>query len=249
MISLQSTLTACVPLLLDDFQRAHSRLFEEEHLARLASRLLAFAREGVPSAFPLPHFAAECTPPLADTWAPFRESVAQWLAAEDKLSPPLLQRFADALVAAGCKRLLILLGQRLTPASLTDARAIPPTRARLLASANREHNPADHLTVSARALSKHAHRSPEAFWGGEVRGSVPEKNARAVEVLNRILDNTTWWNVFGHFAHDLVYEARVPSGHGARWGFGGDEFIGFLEPFDEERCPSLEQEEDAAGPP
>ena len=38
-------------------------------------------------------------------------------------------------------------------------------------------------------------------------------------------DSATWWNVFGHFAHEVVYEARVPSGHGARWGFGGDEFI------------------------
>jgi hypothetical protein len=251
IISLQDTLRASFPLLPMDFRAAHAWLFEEEHVARLADRLLRFAREGVPAAFPLPHFAAECTPPLSDAWAFFREPVAQWQAADDKLSPPLLQRFADALPAAGCKNLLILLGQRLTPASLTDARAIPPARARLLASANREHNPADHLTVAARALSKHAHRSLEAFWGGEVRGSVAEKNARAVEVLNRILDHATWWNVFGHFAHDLVYEARVPSGHGARWGFGGDEFIGFLEPFDEERCPSLEQEadEDAAGPP
>ena len=34
-----------------------------------------------------------------------------------------------------------------------------------------------------------------------------------------------------HFKHVLVYEARVSSGHGARWGHGGDEFIGFLEPF------------------
>jgi hypothetical protein len=52
-------------------------------------------------------------------------------------------------------------------------------------------------------------------------------------MLLHILDNTTWWNVFGHFKHVLVYEARVPSGHGARWGQGGDELIGFLEPFDE----------------
>ena len=250
MTSLQDTLKASAALLPEDFRAAHARLFEDEPLALLADRLLRCAREGVPAGFPLPHFAAECTPPLGDAWAFFREPVAQWQAADDQLSPALLRRFADALAAAGCKNMLILLGQRLTPASLTEAQAIPPARARLLASANREHNPADHLTVVARALSKHAHRSREAFWGGEVRGCVAEKNARAAEVLNRILDNTTWWNVFGHFAHELVYEVRVPSGHGARWGFGGDEFIGFLEPFDEEQCPSLGQGEDegAAGP-
>jgi len=37
----------------------------------------------------------------------------------------------------------------------------------------------------------------------------------------------------------VVFEARLPTGHGARWGHGGEEFIGFLEPFDEEKCPSL----------
>jgi hypothetical protein len=37
--------------------------------------------------------------------------------------------------------------------------------------------------------------------------------------------------VFGHFQHEVVYEARVRSGHGARWAQGGAEFIGFLEPF------------------
>jgi hypothetical protein len=37
----------------------------------------------------------------------------------------------------------------------------------------------------------------------------------------------------------VVFEARLSSGHGARWGHAGGEFIGFLEPFDEARCPSL----------
>jgi hypothetical protein len=217
----------------------HARLFEEEHLRRLADRLLALAEQGVPDGFPPPHFAAECTPPLAEAWAPFREPMRLWRAAPDRLAGPLLRGFADALVAAGTRNLLVLLGQRLTPASITDARAIPPARAQLLAAANREHNPADYLTVAARALTKHVPRAGGVFWG-EVRGSVAEKNARAAQLLGAILDNATWWNVFGHFQHDVVYEARVPSGHGARWGFGGRDFIGFLEPFDEEKCPSLE---------
>jgi hypothetical protein len=240
VVSLQETLRAGVPLLPEAFRLEHARLFEQEHLARLAGRLLDFAGHGVPAAPPPPHFAAECTPPLTEAWAFFRGPVAEWRAAADRLAEPLPQRFADALVAAGTRNLLLLLGQRLTPASITDARAIPPTRAQLLAAANREHNPADGLTVAARALTKHVHRSPEAFWG-DVRGPVPHKNALAVRVLDGILDNATWWNVFGHFAHETVYEARVPTGHGARWGLGGSEFIGFLEPFDEEKCPSLDQ--------
>jgi hypothetical protein len=237
MRSLYHVLQACPPLLPEPFRAAHARLFaEEEHLAALAARLLAFARQGVPSGPPPPRFAAECTPPLVEAFAPFRDPVAAWH--DDPYSPVLPQQFADALVAAGTRNLLVLLGQRLTPASVTDARAIPPTRARLLTSARRPHTPADPLTVAARALAKHVHRSPEEFWG-QVTGPAAEKNAAAEKVLARILDGVTWWNVFGHFKHDLVYEARLPTGHGARWGRLGEEFVGFLEPFDESRCPSL----------
>jgi hypothetical protein len=237
MRSLYHVLQACRPLLPEPFGSAHARLFaQEEHLAALAARLLAFARQGVPAEPPPPRFAAECTPPLEAAFAPFRDAVAAWH--DDSYSSALPRQFTDALVVAGTRNLLVLLGQRLTPASVTDARAIPPTRARLLASARRPHGNADPLTVAGRALAKHVHRSPAAFWG-QVSGSAAEKNAAAEEVLARILGGATWWNVFGHFKHDLVYEARVPTGHGARWGRLGDEFIGFLEPFDELKCPSV----------
>jgi hypothetical protein len=244
MTTLSETLQDCAALLPAPFRAEHARLFVDEHLARLAARLLTFHQEGVPAEQPPPHFAAETTPPLADSWAFFRDAVAAWDAAADKEATAILQKFADALGAAGTKHILLMFGQRLTPASLTDARAIPPTRIELLAAANQLHAPPDHLTVAGRALTKHVHRSPEAFWGpGAVRGSALEKNAAAVKVITGILDNTTWWNVFGHFQHEVVYEARVPTGHGARWGHGGGEFIGFLEPFDEERCPTLTPKE------
>jgi hypothetical protein len=238
MNPLTESLHDCAPLLPASFREGHARLFDEEHLERLGRRLLTFARDGVPSEPPPPHFAAECTPPAAEAWAFFRDAVTAWEAADDKGHPSVLQPLADAFVAAGCRNVLLLLGQRLTPASLTDARAIPPTRAELTATANALHNPADGLTVAARALTKHVHRSPEAFWG-EVRGSSGEKNAAAARLLARILDGGTWWNVFGHYQHDVVYEVRLPSGHGARWSHGGREFIGFLEPFAEEKCPTL----------
>ena len=136
--------------------------------------------------------------------------------------------------------LLVLLGQRMTPASLTDAAALPPPRAKLMASAMSPYSDADRLSVAGRALAKHAPRSSGTFWG-QVSGGTDEKNALAERLLTHILDSTTWWNVFGHFKHERVYEARVASGHGARWGQFGESFIGFLEPFDEQRCPSLAQ--------
>jgi hypothetical protein len=230
MHPLLDTLRACVPLLPAPFVAEHRRLFAEEHLARLAARLLDFHRHGVPKEQPPPHFAAECTPPLDEAFAPFRAPLEAWAVAPNEPAPAVVRKLADAFVAAGCAHLLLLLGQRRTPASLTDAQAIPPLRAELLASAEALHSPADGLTVAARALTKHIHRSPGEFWG-TVGGTVADKNPAACAVLERILDEQTWWNVFDHFQHEAVYEARVPSGHGARWAEGGAEFIGFLEPF------------------
>ena len=230
MTKLVDTLQACKILLPEDFFRVYAKLFEPEHVERLASRLLNFWEHGVPASFPEPHFSVECTPPLSEVFAPFETSLIAWERASDKLASQLLQQFAASIVAAGCKNILILLGQRLTPASLTDVQGIPPTRAQLIAAVQQPYN--KEMTVAGRAWSKHAHRSPDKFWG-EVRGSSADKNQAAFKLIVSIMDNTTWWNIFGHFQHETVYEARVPTGHGVRWGKGGNELIGFLEPFDE----------------
>jgi hypothetical protein len=237
--SLQESLAAAVAFLPREFRAAHARLFEPEHLGQLAARLLTFWRQGVPESFPPPHFAAECTPPLGAAFAFFRDALAAWDRAGDKRSPEVVRQLADAVASAGCANLLLLLGQRRTPASLTDARATPPTRAQLLAAATRAHHEGDPLTVAGRALAKHVPRSADPFWGAAT-GPTAAKNEAALRALQQILDGATWWNVFGHFAHGSVYEARLPDGYGARWGRDGAEFIGFLEPFDEEKCPSLE---------
>jgi hypothetical protein len=122
---------------------------------------------------------------------------------------------------------------RQTPGSLLDARAIPPEKARLLAAAAELLE--DDLTVAARALSKHAPRASGGFWG-EVRGSVAEKNRAALAVVEAILGAATWWNVFEHYKHGVVYEARAASGHGVRFSGDGARLIGFLEPFFEEEA-------------
>lgn len=238
-VSLLDCLKACAAHLPEAFRTAHARLFEDELGARLADRLVSFLEQGIPTGFPLPHFAAECTPPLAQAYEPFREGLTRWQSAGDRLAPEGLRDLAGALVKADTPLILVLLGQRRTPASITDIRALPPSRRPLLAAAHRLHGEGDSLTVAGRALTKHVPRSTEAFWG-EVRGPTAVKNERAGQLLDRILDQATWWNVFGHFQHETVYEVRVPTGHGARWGREGEEFIGFLEPFDEERCPSLD---------
>lgn len=226
-------ITAALRHLPAEFRDRLARLWHPDHLGRLARNLDRLAAEGV--AVPRPHFAAEVTPPVGPVFETVRSSMSGNRPAD----------LAGAFVEIGCDGLLLLMGQRRTPASLTDETGIPPTDAELWASATARHNPSDALTVAARALAKHCHRSAEAFWG-TATGPTAARNAHAEAVLRRILDGRTWWNVFGHFAHETVFEARLPTGHGARWGANGATLIGFLEPFDETRCPSLNVEEPGA---
>jgi hypothetical protein len=201
--------SAVVPQLSPTFREQSARMWVSEHLDRIATRVHANHPDR-----PLPHFEAEVTPPVQ----PLAERLHRVWNAPTEL--------AAEVERIGLDGLLLLLGQRRTPATLTDARGIPPTTDVLLASASARFNPHDALTVSGRALAKHAHRSPDRFWG-VVSGPMAERNAQAVEVLTRILTGRTWWNVFGHFAHETVFEGRLPTGHGARWGHDGSEFIGF----------------------
>lgn len=233
MRSLHDLLRASSNLLLEPLRSELAPLFaQEDRLAELSTRLLVYGRQGVPDVHPPPSFAGETTPPLREVFASFRPAIAAWHSDPD--APAIANLLAEAITAAGVKHLLVLLGQRLTSASLTDRRALPPPRAKLLASAQQVHGGGDRLSVAGRALAKHAHRSPSAFWGA-VSGSSDDKNAAAERLVRHLLDQATWWNVFGHFKHETVFEVRVATGHGARWGHGGDEFIGFLEPFEDKR--------------
>jgi hypothetical protein len=212
---LQDTLAKCIPL-------------RPDLLEKLAAHLLAFHANGVSAAPPEPHFAEEVTPPVGPVFDLFRPALDEW--SVGGAGEGNLRKWADAFGAAAIDGVLLLLGQRRTPASLTDASALPPTRGELLAAADTPHTPGGKLSVAARAWAKHAPRSGSKFWGTVTGGDV-EKTAAARRLLETILDGATWWNVFGHFQHGTVYEARLPSGHGARWGHGGRTFIGFLEPF------------------
>lgn len=51
------------------------------------------------------------------------------------------------------------------------------------------------LTVGARALTKHCHRSSDGWWGGEIKGSDSIKCEAAVAVLQKILRNAYWINI------------------------------------------------------
>src|SRR5262249_41298464 len=147
MRSIHDALRSSHPLLPESLRADLAALFaDEERLAVLSTRLLVFSRQGVPER-PPPTVSAECTPPLEDAFAPFRPALASGRAPPDApaVPPPL----AAARVPASRPGVLLLPGQRRTPASVTDARGLPPPRPRLLATAFRPHSGADSLTVAA----------------------------------------------------------------------------------------------------
>lgn len=218
---LQSLLLQCLPKALHD-------LISKEHLYKLSSIILDFHNNGVPKTFPKPHFEVECTPPLEESFVYFREAIKVSNETDFAIKDKNIAIFQKSLADIPLENLLILLGQRLTPASITDKTAIPPLQETLMKSAFEQGK--QNLSVAARAWTKHVGRVNDCFWG-EVRGSAHDKNQKSREIILSILENTTWWNIFFHYKHELVYEARIESGHGVRWGKKGEIFIGFLEPF------------------
>lgn len=205
----------------------YSKLFDPEHLLVLSHNLHTYYRNGIPTTR-VPKFSLECTP-LSEVFRFFKSVLTLWGHQEDDAEEKIYKAFAEALTTASIKHILILLGQRLTPVSISDERAIPPTKEQLISSAMITNE--ENLSEAARAWTKHAHRSPEQFWG-EVKGTTLEKNEYVRKLLEHMIEQKTWWNVFGHHKHELIYEIRLASGHGARWVANASQFIGFVEPFD-----------------
>lgn len=123
---------------------------------------------------------------------------------------------------------LNILGQRLTSASVRDENAIPPSKKLLIEACEKPFN--HEIIIAQRAWEKHVGRMDDEFWG-EVKGNNQQKRQIVMEKINFILDHKTWWNVFFHYKHELVFEVREKEGHGIRWSHGGKNLIGFLECF------------------
>jgi hypothetical protein len=140
----------------------------------------------------------------------------------------LSSSLADLLKNLDISGLRTLLGLSTTVGTLPYA--LPPPITALLDSFQLPHfGPPSRLTVGARALAKHAHRS--AFFGGDLTGTEDAKNSRAFEIINHILSTAVWINCHALPHNTFVCEFRVDTGHGARWSLDGSVFRGFLEPW------------------
>ncbi|MTI32016.1 hypothetical protein [Xanthovirga aplysinae] len=202
--------------------------FTSQHLKLLSKKLLEYYQQGVPSKR-LPYFEEEITPSLELIFKPF-ETVLHTII--NRLDYSQKEKYALSLLKvieiSGLPKILILMGQRITPGSVQNQLALPPTNSILISSATGMYN--KEISLAAKALSKHMERNKNTFWG-KPSGSNFDKNRKAKEIILNLLNNKSWWNVFVHYQLGLVFETRLPEGHGARWSADGKMFIGFLEPF------------------
>lgn len=124
--------------------------------------------------------------------------------------------------------LLTFLGIRRTKGSIDNY--IPLDKEILIGKFKELNNEKSKLTVGAKALCKHSHRSvTESFWPGQ-GGKEIEKNANAEKMLNLFLEECVWINIH-LLPHNLVIiELRIDKGYGIRWQVNDGMFRGFLEP-------------------
>ncbi|WP_196893708.1 hypothetical protein [Aureivirga marina] len=172
----------------------------------------------------IPYFFEEITPPISEIIFEMKTIYQKELKTEKNSAKAWVKVFENIRF----EYLLIIHGQRLTSASITDENAIPPLKSVLLNSCFEPFN--KQIFIATRAWEKHVGRSNDQFWG-EIKGNPTQKNAFVQKKITEMIENKSWWNIFFHYKHELVYEIRVASGHGIRWNKEGTIIIGFLEPF------------------
>ena len=206
----------------------YGTFFHEEHLYRFAYNCLAFYKHGVPQNRQKPLFSEEITPTLDMPFSSFKDLIMELYATDFAITASANERVSSVLQEVPFAHLLLVMGQRQTPATLTTAEGLPMCQQDMLESAFKQYN--QHISVGVRAWEKHTERSHDKFWG-IVKGSPEEKRSYVKNKMSHIIAHHTWWNTFYHYKHEIVFEIRVESGHGMRWSKANKEFIGFLEPF------------------
>lgn len=90
-----------------------------------------------------------------------------------------------------------------------------------------EHENPPKISIGARALSKHAHRDSQGFWGKVIGLSEEDRNKKAFEKFKEIIRDWVWVNI--HCLPPDIIEWRIKEGYGCRWTTD-QEFRGFVEP-------------------
>ncbi|MGU3373391.1 hypothetical protein [Chryseobacterium sp. M5A1_1a] len=206
-----------ISMISDSWKEKYQGILEDEHLKSLADNISKYKNELLE--WNLPYFNEEIKINTADSFDKFINILEN--ADSDEVKAKHLENipFEDWL---------IVLGQRLTSASIRDENAIPPLQDVLIDACKELFN--NEITIAQRAWEKHTGRLDDNFWG-KVTGNNQQKQEKVMRKIHYILENKTWWNVFFHYKHGLVFEVREKEGYGIRWSQGGRKLIGFLEKF------------------
>ena len=227
-IQLTQLLLSCKSKCAEAWLNTNGTFFHEEHLSRFAANLIGYHENGAPNSLPLPHFSEEITPKRSVSYA-FFETVISELIANGLINNASNQGImANALQHTPFEHILVMMGQRQTPATIKTVQGLPPTKQVMMDSCLRPFN--DQISVAVRAWEKHTERSEDNFWG-QVSGTPQQKQQNVKHIITNIIEQHTWWNTFFHYKHHVVFEIRVESGHGMRWSYQDQSLIGFLEPF------------------
>lgn len=216
----------CIPLLPTSWKHKYGNLLHPEHWNIIKERVALFIIENEIYHPALPVFKEEIIPDYPLHYQHFAPLKSVFTASEKDGA----QLVAQTIESTPIESLLVILGQRKTPATLTDENGIPPLKEQLLQSCFMPHNA--QKSKAARAREKHIARNNENSFWGTITGSPAEKEQASKMIVQKIIAEKTWWNVFFHYKHAAVYEVRVASGEGIRWKQEGLELIGFLEPFE-----------------
>lgn len=206
-----------IPLFSDSWKEKYNAVLAEEHLEKLSENIQKFQDDMLD--WDLPYFNEEIKVSRQKVFSQFIQIFNSVETAEVKARHMETIPFEDWL---------IVLGQRLTSASIRDERAVPPLHEILIEACKEPFN--SEITIAQRAWEKHTGRMDENFWGA-VKGNNQQKQEKVMQKIHYILENKTWWNVFFHYKHEIVFEVREKEGHGIRWSHGGKKLIGFLEKF------------------
>ena len=207
-----------IPFISDEWKEKYKPILVEEHLKMLDENIQKFQDKILD--WNLPYFNEEIS---IDREKVFNQFVKIFTCNDtDEVKAKYLEKISF-------EDWLIVLGQRLTSASIRDETAVPPLTSVLIEACQKPFN--EEITIAQRAWEKHTGRmNDDDFWG-EVKGNNKQKQEKVMQKIRYILENKTWWNVFFHYKHELVFEVREKEGHGIRWSHSGTKLIGFLEKF------------------
>jgi hypothetical protein len=206
-----------IPLISDAWKEKYQAILVDEHIRNIENNIRKFQENTLD--WDLPYFNEEVKINRP-------ESFEKFIAVLENHDPDEVK--AGMLETIPFEHWLNILGQRLTSASIRDENAVPPLKSVLIKACEEPFN--NEISIAQRAWEKHIGRMDDRFWG-EIKGNNRQKQEKVMAKIHNILDHTTWWNVFFHYKHELVFEVREKEGHGIRWSHGGTKLIGFLEKF------------------